>query len=84
MAQGEGSLGGIVNDPTVYEDLKTVLGNVKRNRILRALVRYAISNRGEVQGVGRVQDEAPRPPAAAGGSGAPVPAPPVAPDAGAP
>ena len=44
---GEGTLGGIVNDPTVYEDLRTILGNVKRNRVLRALVRFAISNNGE-------------------------------------
>jgi phospholipid/cholesterol/gamma-HCH transport system substrate-binding protein len=44
---GEGTLGGLVNDPTVYEDLRTILGNVKRNRVLRALVRFAISNNGE-------------------------------------
>ena len=29
-------------DPTVYEDLKTVLGNVERNVLLKALVRFAI------------------------------------------
>jgi phospholipid/cholesterol/gamma-HCH transport system substrate-binding protein len=42
--KGEGSLGAIINDPTVYEDLKEILGNVKRNRVLRELVRYSISN----------------------------------------
>lgn len=41
---GEGSLGGLINDPSVYEDLKEVLGNVKRNRVLRELVRFSISN----------------------------------------
>ena len=41
---GEGTLGAVINDPTVYEDLKEVLGNVKRNRVLRELVRYSISN----------------------------------------
>jgi phospholipid/cholesterol/gamma-HCH transport system substrate-binding protein len=41
---GEGSLGAIIKDPTVYEDLREVLGNVKRNRVLRALVRYSIEN----------------------------------------
>jgi len=45
--RGEGSLGALVNDPTAYEDLKTILGNVKRNRLLRELVRLTISNRGE-------------------------------------
>jgi hypothetical protein len=29
-------------DPSVYEDLKLVLGNVERNKALRALVRYSI------------------------------------------
>lgn len=37
--KGEGSLGAIINDPTIYEDLKEILGNVKRNCILRELVR---------------------------------------------
>jgi phospholipid/cholesterol/gamma-HCH transport system substrate-binding protein len=45
--RGEGSLGALVNDPTAYEDLKTILGNVKRNRLLRELVRLTISNRAE-------------------------------------
>jgi phospholipid/cholesterol/gamma-HCH transport system substrate-binding protein len=49
---GDGSLGALINDPTVYEDLKTILGNVKRNRILRALVRYSLSNRDQLEGVG--------------------------------
>ncbi len=44
IRSGEGSLGGIINDPTVYEDLKEVLGNIKRNRLLRELVRFSISN----------------------------------------
>jgi phospholipid/cholesterol/gamma-HCH transport system substrate-binding protein len=45
--RGEGSLGALVNDPTAYEDLKTILGNVKRNRLLRELVRLTVSNRSE-------------------------------------
>lgn len=47
VAKGEGSLGALINDPTAYEDLKTILGNVKRNRLLRELVRLTISNRDE-------------------------------------
>ncbi len=50
---GEGSLGGVINDPTVYEDLKEVLGNVKRNRILRELVRLSISNGENLDKVGK-------------------------------
>jgi phospholipid/cholesterol/gamma-HCH transport system substrate-binding protein len=54
VARGEGSLGGLIKDPTVYEDLRQVVGNVRRNRILRALVRFAINNNENVeQQVGR-------------------------------
>jgi phospholipid/cholesterol/gamma-HCH transport system substrate-binding protein len=53
VARGEGSLGGILKDPTVYEDLREVVGNVRRNRVLRALVRFAIDNNDNVQYVGR-------------------------------
>jgi len=70
VARGEGSLGGILKDPTVYEDLRQVVGNVKRNRLMRALVRFAIDNNDNVQYVGRPlspQDAASR--QAIGGSG---------------
>ena len=81
VARGEGSLGGILKDPTVYEDLREVVGNVKRNRVLRTLVRFAIDNNDNVQYVGKplppVKGEAQT---AIGGSGAPsapfVPPPP--------
>lgn len=50
---GEGSLGGIINDPTVYEDLKEILGNVKRNHVLRELVRMSISNAEKIEAAGK-------------------------------
>ncbi len=50
--QGKGTLGALLVDPSVYEDLKLLLGNVGRNKALRALVRYSIQ-----------QDEAPTGPA---------------------
>ncbi|MBI4702931.1 MAG: MCE family protein [Deltaproteobacteria bacterium] len=43
VKDGKGTLGALLVDPSVYEDLKLVLGNVQRNTILRALVRYAIT-----------------------------------------
>ncbi len=58
IASGEGSLGGLINDPTVYEDLRTILGNIKRNRILRALVRFAISNGEKLEEVGKPEEKA--------------------------
>ncbi|HTV25359.1 MAG TPA: MlaD family protein, partial [Polyangiaceae bacterium] len=42
MRQGKGTLGALLVDPSVYEDLKMLLGNVQRNQTLRALVRYSI------------------------------------------
>ncbi len=39
---GKGTLGALFVDPSVYEDMKLVLGNVQRNDVLRALVRYSI------------------------------------------
>lgn len=42
LRQGKGSLGALLVDPSVYEDLKLLLGNVQRNQALRALVRYSI------------------------------------------
>lgn len=39
---GKGTLGALLVDPSVYEDVKLLLGNVQRNKSLRALVRYSI------------------------------------------
>ncbi|MDX2055575.1 MAG: MlaD family protein [Polyangiaceae bacterium] len=39
---GKGTVGALLTDPSVYEDLKILLGNVGRNKALRALVRYSI------------------------------------------
>jgi phospholipid/cholesterol/gamma-HCH transport system substrate-binding protein len=57
---GQGSLGAVINDPTVYEDLKEILGNIKRNRVLRELVRLSISNAEKLEGVGKPKDPPPR------------------------
>lgn len=42
VKQGKGTIGALLVDPSIYEDLKRVLGNVERNSVLRALVRYSI------------------------------------------
>jgi phospholipid/cholesterol/gamma-HCH transport system substrate-binding protein len=39
---GKGTIGALLVDPSVYEDLKSAVGNVERNQVLRALVRYSI------------------------------------------
>jgi len=42
VREGKGTLGALFVDPTVYEDIKALVGNVERNEVLRALVRYSI------------------------------------------
>ena len=58
MKSGKGTLGALLVDPSVYEDLKLVLGNVERNKALRALVRYSIRRDGSPPGV-EVRDPSP-------------------------
>ena len=41
-AEGKGTVGALLEDPTVYEDLKVILRDVKRNTMLKALVRFTI------------------------------------------
>lgn len=59
LRAGKGTIGALLTDPSVYEDLKMVLGNVERNKALRALVRYSI-RRDEASGA-TVRDAAPSP-----------------------
>ena len=67
IRSGEGTLGALVNDPSVYDDLRTILGNIKRNYILKELVRMTLTNGGEAQKAGQpVGGSAPPPPAPAG------------------
>jgi phospholipid/cholesterol/gamma-HCH transport system substrate-binding protein len=42
VEQGRGTLGGLLVDPSLYEDLKTTLGNIERNVLFKALIRYTI------------------------------------------
>ncbi|MBU8895618.1 MCE family protein [Corallococcus sp. H22C18031201] len=63
VAKGEGTVGGLISDPTIYEDIREVLGNVKRNRILRALVRFSLDNRESLEQVGKPREQpVPTPP----------------------
>jgi phospholipid/cholesterol/gamma-HCH transport system substrate-binding protein len=55
---GKGTLGALLVDPSVYEDVKILLGNIDRNQALRALVRYSIK-RDETPRKVEVTDPAP-------------------------
>lgn len=41
--EGEGSLGLLVNDPQLYEDVRALLGGAQRNALLRAYVRATVA-----------------------------------------
>jgi phospholipid/cholesterol/gamma-HCH transport system substrate-binding protein len=57
VEKGRGTIGGLLVDPSVYEDMKTILGNIERNVLLKALIRYTIKE-------GDIQRPAPMPKAA--------------------
>jgi phospholipid/cholesterol/gamma-HCH transport system substrate-binding protein len=42
IAEGEGSLGAIINDPDLYDNLNQLLGGANRSFILRTLIRRSI------------------------------------------
>jgi phospholipid/cholesterol/gamma-HCH transport system substrate-binding protein len=66
IEKGRGTIGGLLVDPTVYEDLKTILGNVERNVLLKALIRFTIKE-GDIERPAKsaytVEGEGPRTPA---------------------
>jgi phospholipid/cholesterol/gamma-HCH transport system substrate-binding protein len=64
---GKGTVGALLVDPSVYEDIKMLLGNVQRNQVLRALVRYSIKRDESESPRVEVRDTAPS--ATSAGSG---------------
>jgi len=42
VEQGRGTIGGLLVDPSVYEEMKTVLGNIERSTLLKELIRMTI------------------------------------------
>lgn len=40
--RGEGTLGALVNDPSLYYDIRRLFGKVERNRLLRSIIRSRI------------------------------------------
>lgn len=43
IEEGEGSVGGLINDPTVYYDLMTLLGGANRSKLLRSIIRATMA-----------------------------------------
>lgn len=44
LREGRGTIGALLTDSTIYDDVKRLIGDLGRNEILRALVRYSIRN----------------------------------------
>lgn len=40
--KGQGTLGALINDPTVHEDIKALLGGAKRSALLKYLIRQTV------------------------------------------
>jgi phospholipid/cholesterol/gamma-HCH transport system substrate-binding protein len=41
--KGQGTLGALINDPSLYEEAKALVGTTNRSRIIRNLIRKAVS-----------------------------------------
>ncbi len=48
-AKGEGTLGAIIHDPGLYEDLKSLMGGVERSFLLRSMIRKSIQKGREAE-----------------------------------
>ena len=51
VKRGEGTVGGLLVDPTIYQDVKTLLGKAQRNKILKAYVRDTLRRNEQEEGV---------------------------------
>jgi len=51
VRDGEGTIGALITDPTIYEDLQTLLGRAERNKILKTYVRQTIRSNEEAEGL---------------------------------
>lgn len=43
LKSGKGSLGLLLRDPSIYNELYGLIGNLRRNRLLKAVIRYGVS-----------------------------------------
>ncbi len=51
IRDGEGTIGALITDPTIYEDLQSLLGRAERNKILKSYVRQNIRANEEGEGL---------------------------------
>ena len=51
IGEGKGTLGALIKDPSVYEDVKGFLGGAKRNKVLKSYVRDTIRKNERSEGL---------------------------------
>lgn len=44
LKSGKGSLGLMLTDPSIYNQIQQLIGDISRNRLLKAIIRYGISH----------------------------------------
>lgn len=59
IRRGEGTLGKLVTDPALYDDLRSLFGKANRNKLLRAVVRTTISENDKQMETGAAGVDAP-------------------------
>lgn len=47
IRRGEGTIGALVNDATLFNDMKTLLGKANRNKLIRSVIRYTLQTKEE-------------------------------------
>ncbi|MDO8644048.1 MAG: MCE family protein, partial [bacterium] len=45
MARGEGTLGALISDPTLFNDMKTLIGKANRNKLLKGVIRWTLQTK---------------------------------------
>lgn len=46
---GKGTIGALVNDPSLFNDVKTLLGKANRNKLIRSVIRYTLKTNDKEQ-----------------------------------
>ena len=62
IERGDGTVGALINDPQVYDDLVALLGGAKRNKILRGVIRRTIEKNEKVDKTSAPVEEMKAPP----------------------
>lgn len=55
---GQGTLGALINDPSLYDDLKALLGGANRNKVLKYFIRKSVEESREAAGGSKPKDSA--------------------------